>query len=276
MEAALESLARTICLDLLERSRLATEAMGVDWKGSNDPVTEADHAAHRAVAEALPDLTPDVPLVSEEDADSGTVPETFWSLDPVDGTQEFMAHLGEWAFQLALVSQGQPVLAVLGIPSRDVIYLASQGRGCRRGALSAPGMFEFTSRPPVRRQRLVLTRSFPRRPSLKKIVDHHPAQDHILLGGVGYKVHALLCGEGDTYFSAPGTLHAWDLAAPLLVAREAGLVTCATDGSALEVPGHRRSLAQGVLFTRPAFLDSDLGFFRDPEIAALLAHKDPR
>ena len=100
--------------------------------------------------------------------------------------------------------------------------------------------------------------------------DAHPAPDHILLGVVGYKVHALLSGEGDTYFAQPGTLHAWDLAAPLLVAQEAGLSAVAMDGSELTIPSHREGLSQGVLFTRPALLVSNLSFFALPSTTPLL------
>lgn len=276
MDTALEELARDVCRELLQRSRLSEDAMGVSWKGADDPVTMADKAAHAMVAQALPELSPGVPLVSEEDEPRAFSGDSFWSLDPVDGTREFMEHLGEWAFQLALVRHGLPVLAALGIPSRDVLYVARAGAGCRMGRLSRPGLDEFRPLPPERRERLVLTRSMPRRPALAALVQAHPAPDHILLGGVGYKVHALLSGEGDTYFAQPGTLHAWDLAAPLLVAQEAGLSAVAMDGSALTIPSHREGLSQGVLFTRPALLASNLSFFALPSTTELLTRRDPR
>jgi 3'-phosphoadenosine 5'-phosphosulfate (PAPS) 3'-phosphatase len=111
---------------------------------------------------------------------------------------------------------------------------------------------------------------------MQELLRRHPAPDHVLLGGVGYKVHAILAGEADTYFASPGTLHAWDLAAPLLVATEAGIAARATDGSALVVPSHRDGLAQGVLFTRPDLLEANLGFFAGPGIGELLARRDPR
>lgn len=277
MESALELLARDVCRELLQRSLLARDAMGVSWKGENDPVTQADQAAHSMVAAALPSIAPGIPLISEEDEDRPFEGEAFWSLDPVDGTQEFMEHLGEWAFQLALVRKGRPVLAVLGIPSRDTLYLAAADRGCKSGSLGHPApLAPFRSHAPQRRERLVLTRSLPRRPALLELVERHPALDQVLLGGVGYKVHAVLSGEGDTYFAAPGTLHAWDLAAPLLVAREAGLATSSLDGRELTVPSHRKGLSQGVLFTREAYLGTNLEFFAGAEVDDLLTRRDPR
>jgi len=276
MLSSLELLARDVCRELLQRSILTADAMGVSWKGENDPVTQADQTAHRMVAEALPAIAPGIPLVSEEDDEHPFAGDSFWSLDPVDGTQEFMEHLGEWAFQLALVRAGRPVLAALGVPARNTLYLAEADRGCLVSTLDAPELRPFRSHPPQRRERLVLTRSLPRRAGLSAMVALHPAREQVLLGGVGYKVHAVLSGEGDTYFAAPRTLHAWDLAAPLLVAREAGLATSALDGQELTVPPHRRGLDQGVLFTRPAFLEANLEFFARPRVGELLLARDPR
>lgn len=273
---ALEELGRKVGLELLALSTRTREQMGVSWKGVDDPVTLADTMAHAMVAEALLRIDPSIPLVSEEDEAPPVASGTFWSLDPVDGTQEFVEHLGEWAFQLALVRDERPVAAVLAIPSRDVLYLAERGKGCIAGRLSEPGMAPFRSRTPVRRERLVLTRSLPRRPTLQELLRRHHALEHVLLGGVGYKVHSILSGEADTYFASPGTLHAWDLAAPLLVASESGLASCATDGADLAVPAHRDGLAQGVLFTRREYLGANLGFFAGPGIGDLLARRDPR
>jgi len=276
MLSALEELARKVGRELLLRSRQASDCMGVSWKGENDPVTLADRVAHEMVAQALPAFAPSIPLVSEEDEPRPIDGDSFWSLDPIDGTQEFMEHLGEWAFQLALVRNERPVLAVLAIPSRDILYIAERDRGCLVGRLSERGLAPFRSRSPVRRERLVLTRSLPRRPALRELLERHHARDHVLLGGVGYKVHAVLSGEADTYFASPGTLHAWDLAAPLLVALESGLAARCTDGTELVVPSHRDGLGQGVLFTREELLEDNLSFFARSGNAELLARREPR
>lgn len=276
MLGKLESLGRDVGRELLALATREASGLEIAWKGENDPVTVADRAAHAMVVRALPAIAPGVPLVSEEDESRPFDGARFWSLDPVDGTQEFVEHLGEWAFQLALVHDERPVAAVLAIPSRDVLYVAERGAGCWIGRVSEPGLAPFRTHHPARRERLVLTRSLPRRPALRSLLGRHAARDHVLLGGVGYKVHAILSGEADTYFAQPGTLHAWDLAAPLLVAQEAGLAACATDGAELAVPSHRDGLGQGVLFTRPDLLAANLGFFADPAHLALLTTRDPR
>lgn len=251
------------------------ENLGLAWKGEDDPVTEADRSAHRLCLERLPGILPGVPLISEE-GDEESDADLFWSLDPLDGTSEFVENLGEWAFQLALVRSGRPVAAVLALPAVDRIYYAEDGKGCLAGRLSNQELSSYRELDPLRRERLVLTRSLPRRPSLLRISEAHPGGDAILLGGVGYKVHALLSGEGDTYFAVPGTLHPWDLAAPLLVAREAGLACSTLSGGESTVPNSRASVGEGHLFTRPKWLARNLEFFARRDIQALLTVRDPR
>lgn len=269
------SLARDASELLAGYCRATAGELAVEWKSLNDPVTEADKAVHELCADRLPRILPGVPLMGEEGGARDGADE-FWSLDPLDGTSEFVEHLGEWAFQLALVRQGRPVLAAVTLPAVDRFYLALAGGGCTSGRLSDWVATPFASFAPLRKERLVLTRSMPRRPALMELVDLHPATESVLLGGVGYKVHAVLAGEGDTYFAVPGTLHPWDLAAPLLVAEESGLSCRTLTGAAPRVPSHRQSIPEGLLVTRPQWLERNLAFFARPEVAALVVRKDPR
>ena len=269
------SLARDASEVLVKYCRATAGELGVEWKGLNDPVTEADKGVHELCAARLPRILPDVPLMGEEGGARDGAGE-FWSLDPLDGTSEFVEHLGEWAFQLALVRDGKPVLAAVTLPAVDRFYLALAGKGCTSGRLSDWKASPFASFAPLRKERLVLTRSLPRRPSLKRLVELHPATESILLGGVGFKVHAVLAGEGDTYFAVPGTLHPWDLAAPLLIAQESGLSCRTLTGGAPVVPSDRESIPEGLLVTRPQWLERNLAFFAHPEIAELVVKKDPR
>ncbi len=260
---------------LVDFCRASLGDLGVCWKGENDPVTEADKAVHELCAKRLPSILEGVPLVSEE----GGVPEgadEFWSLDPLDGTSEFVDRLGEWAFQLALVRNGKPVVAVVTLPAVDMMYVAVAGLGCQSGRISSDELSIFESFTPLRKERLVLTRSFPRRTSLQQIVQSHPSTEAILLGGVGYKVHAVLAGEGDTYFAVPRTLHPWDLAAPLLVATESGLVCRTLAGEEPIGPSGREPIPTGILVTRPLWLDRNLEFFARPDIVAMTETVDPR
>lgn len=256
-------------LDLLPLARAASELLLAHYlkpreeletrtkADAFDLVTEADSSVQALTEDWLRRLSA-LPLVGEEGgaADGGS---RFWSLDPLDGTREFVESQGEFAFQLALVEDGTPTLAAVALPAWDLVYLARAGQGCRTLRLS-DGLPQPLPSPVVRRERLLLSRSFGRRSDLQELVAAHPAQDRLPCGGVGAKVHGILWGQGDTYLTVPEGMYGWDLAAPLLVARECGLHTSDLQGQELRVPSDRRKLPQGVLFTRPRFAASNLAF----------------
>jgi 3'(2'), 5'-bisphosphate nucleotidase len=103
-------------------------------KDDETPVTSADYASNDVLTQALRQLTPDIPIISEE-----MTPTCFevrknwskyWLLDPLDGTQEFISRSGFFAVNIALVVDGWPVLGVIYWPSEDTVYFAAKGLGC--------------------------------------------------------------------------------------------------------------------------------------------------
>ena len=88
-------------------------AMKVDGKTDGSPVTEADLAADRIIADGLARVAPGIPSLSEERAAQATPPdqESFFLIDPLDGTKEFVAGRNEFTVNLALVTHGTPLRA---------------------------------------------------------------------------------------------------------------------------------------------------------------------
>jgi 3'(2'), 5'-bisphosphate nucleotidase len=120
-------------------------AMRVDGKSDGSPVTEADLAADRIIAEGLARLVPDIPTLSEERVDLAEPPYhgSFFLIDPLDGTKEFVAGRNEFTVNLALVSNGRPLLGIIGAPALGLIWRGLVGRGAERlttgdGAAAAP------------------------------------------------------------------------------------------------------------------------------------------
>ncbi len=104
----------------------------VRLKADASPVTAADEAADALITHALRNLTPSVPVVSEESAAQfgGRVPaERFWLVDPLDGTKEFIGGRDEFTVNIALIEQGAPVLGVVLLPARGELYAGAAGRG---------------------------------------------------------------------------------------------------------------------------------------------------
>ncbi len=104
-------------------------------KADDSPLTKADLAAHHSIVAALAQLSPDIPVVSEEDADSQRHRQpagTFWLIDPLDGTKEFIARNGEFTVNIALVQDACPTMGVVYVPVQDVLYWGGQALGAWR------------------------------------------------------------------------------------------------------------------------------------------------
>ncbi|NDU90531.1 MAG: 3'(2'),5'-bisphosphate nucleotidase CysQ [Ferrovum sp.] len=109
--------------------------LAVTHKGDQSPLTEADLTSHRIIVGALAQLTPHIPVISEEDGKRDTrhsSSECFWLIDPLDGTKEFLAGSGEFTVNIALIVQGQPVWGVVGAPALDLLYWGGRGEGAFR------------------------------------------------------------------------------------------------------------------------------------------------
>ena len=94
-------------------------AMKIDGKLDGSPVTEADFAADRIIGEGLARLVPEVPVLSEERVHLAKPPYggSFFLIDPLDGTKEFVAGRSEFTVNLALVTNGTPLLGIVGAPA---------------------------------------------------------------------------------------------------------------------------------------------------------------
>src|ERR1700733_9637784 len=121
-------------------------AMAVEGKADGSPVTEADLAADRVIAAGLARLLPEVQTLSEERTHLAKLPtaSSFFLTDPLDGTKEFLAGRNEFTVNLALVTDGVPLLGIVGAPALGLIWRGIVGRGAERLIVSG-----VTFSPPV-------------------------------------------------------------------------------------------------------------------------------
>lgn len=112
----------------------------VETKEDNTPLTKADLASHRIISAALSELTPDIPILSEEGGIAGwEVRRTwsrFWLVDPIDGTKEFIKKNGEFTVNIALIEGSVPRLGVVHLPAMGTSYSGEQGKGSFRYSAS--------------------------------------------------------------------------------------------------------------------------------------------
>ena len=108
--------------------------MKIDGKADESPVTEADLAADRIIGDGLARLTPGILALSEERVHLAKPPYagSFFLIDPLDGTKEFVAGRNEFTVNLALVTNGTPLLGIIGAPALGLIWRGLVGRGAER------------------------------------------------------------------------------------------------------------------------------------------------
>ena len=132
--------------------------MTIDGKADGSPVTEADLAADRIIMDGLATLAPQIPALSEERLHDATPPYRglFFLIDPLDGTKEFVGGRDEYTVNVALVSNGAPVLGIVGAPALGRIWRGQVGRGAERLMVTKDGTAR-TAEPIHARARAVCT-----------------------------------------------------------------------------------------------------------------------
>ncbi len=195
-------------------------------KSDDTPVTSADLAAHKLINARLSALTPDIPVLSEEAAG---VPlqeraewERYWLVDPLDGTQEFIAGSGDFATIIALIENNRPVMGVVYGPVSDVVYYATQGDGAFK-ITEDEGTIEITTHIHRQDTRNIAV-AISRRQNISAITDRlDPAWNYHLvpLGSAALKACLVAEGTVDCYLRL-GPTGEWDTAATQCIVEEAG------------------------------------------------------
>ncbi|HWP94728.1 MAG TPA: 3'(2'),5'-bisphosphate nucleotidase CysQ [Gammaproteobacteria bacterium] len=203
----------------------------VEHKEDASPLTEADRASHAAIVRGLAALTPDIPVLSEE---SAAVPpaerrrwDTFWLVDPLDGTKEFIQRNGEFTVNIALVQEGRPIAGLVHVPVSGESYLACAGVGAfhlnARGERSVLRVAPLGAGP----IRVVGSRSH-----RGELLDAYLARlgPHTLVSmGSSLKLCLVAAGKADVY-PRLGPTFEWDTAAAQCVVECAGgqVIACDT------------------------------------------------
>lgn len=215
-------------------------------KADDSPVTAADFASDRAIAEVL-ELT-GWPVLSEESADDSerSRASALWIVDPLDGTREFLAQNGEFSVMIGLVAEGRPVVGAVYLPALDRLYAASSGHGAWvRDAGQAPRRLQCAPADPAR-LRLVGSRSHPD-PLVVELQQALGIQDVQPSGSVGIKCAKIAEGARDLYVHPVPYLKEWDTCAPQIILQEAGGVVSDCTGAELRYNKRDPSQPHGIL-----------------------------
>ena len=197
--------------------------INVTVKDDDSPLTQADQAAHGVICDALSQLTPQWPVVSEESDDAAKAlrltAECYWLVDPLDGTKEFIRRNGEFTVNLALIHHGRPVFGIVHVPVQRLTYWGGLGLGSWRR--SDQGQQAIKVSPPLPGQVLKVVGSR----------SHLTAETQVYLAGlgeyelvsVGSSLKFCLLAEGRAHlYPRLGPTCEWDTAAAQAVVEGAG------------------------------------------------------
>jgi 3'(2'),5'-bisphosphate nucleotidase len=118
-----------------EIERIYAEGCETIEKADGSPVTIADQRAEAIILSRLGEAFPDIPVLAEEEAAAGRIPDIgrrFFCVDPLDGTRGFIERNGEFTVNIALVEDGEPVAGVIYAPDSRLLYYGSRGEGAYR------------------------------------------------------------------------------------------------------------------------------------------------
>ncbi|WP_406689900.1 3'(2'),5'-bisphosphate nucleotidase CysQ [Saccharopolyspora sp. ID03-671] len=196
-------------LELREESTSDPKALG----------DAGDAAAHRLLVEALAQERPDDPVLSEHGVSGPerVAGRRVWIVDPLDGTREFTEPgRSDWAVHVALAERHEVIASAVALPAQGVVL----------------GTGEPPKQPThgIARPRIAVSRSRP--PEFVTEIAEQIGAELVPMGSAGAKITAVVLGEVDAYLHGGGQ-YEWDSAAPVGIARAAGLHTSRLDGSEL-------------------------------------------
>jgi 3'(2'), 5'-bisphosphate nucleotidase len=208
-------------------------------KADGSPVTEADLAADRVIAEGLARLLPQAPSLSEERTHLAKLPTpgSFFLIDPLDGTKEFLAGRTEFTVNLALVTDGVPLLGIVGAPALGLIWRGLVGRGAERLTIAGGSAEPIHTRPippPGKPWIAAVSRSHGDSRT-EAFIDSRPGAVRQIAGSA-IKFCRVAEGGADIYPRLAPTCE-WDVAAGHAVVTAAGGKVMDSQGAALRFGG---------------------------------------
>jgi 3'(2'), 5'-bisphosphate nucleotidase len=219
-------------------------------KEDASPVTEADERAEALILAGLRRLTPEIPVVAEEEVAAGRCPQVgriFWLVDPLDGTKEFINRNDEFTVNVALIEDGEPTLGVVLAPALGRLFAGAKGVGA--WVEDASGRRPIGCRAvPSEGLTVVASRSHGDAAALEAYLGDRKVAA-IRGAGSSLKLCVLAAGEADLYPRLGRTME-WDIAAGHAVLAAAGGSVAALSGTPLRYgkPGFENPhfVAQGL------------------------------
>jgi len=199
------------------------DATKVYKKEDGSPVTKADQASENIIIPALQSLTPNIPVIAEEQAEAGDAPDvrnvdTFWLVDPLDGTKEFIKGSPDYTVNIGLVHKGTPVMGVVYIPVTGDMYYGGEQIGAFYNDIAI-----HTNTPPANnRLNIILSKAAPSSSQIRAYLKEKGIEigDYVMRGS-SLKFCLIADGQADLYPRFVPT-YEWDTAAAHAILLQSG------------------------------------------------------
>lgn len=207
----------------------------VDLKLDKSPLTNADLASNRVIAEGLGGKYPDIPIVSEESSfevnQQSRLSEKYWLIDPIDGTKEFINRNGQFTICVAFMVNGEPTFGIVAAPALGITYFG----GPQMGSFLKDGD-KPKKRIHVARHKTGIIYGSISHPSAstKRYVSEHFNNHVVQECGSQLKFVYVADGKADAYPRLDHTMRIWDIAAGHAILLGAGGSMTRPDGSAID------------------------------------------
>lgn len=234
---------------VLEAGALAQASFGgpltvEDKPDDQGPVSEVDRACDQLLRQRLATAFPQDAILSEESEDDGHWHQAHrvWMIDPIDGTQEYVTGVDQFAVMVGLCIDGQPQLGGVFAPAQDTLLLGTVGEGATAtyGALRNPHSKPLClpQHPKKDHWRVAVSRSHPSA-KVDLLCRQLGSVEQKKIGSVGLKISSVSHGETDLYMATTNRIKLWDTCGPQAVLNAAGGTLVDLLGQPLE---YRRDL----------------------------------
>jgi len=200
----------------------------IESKFDSSPLTKADTCAHEFICEALSGLQPNLPILSEENKGITAYEirknwESFWLVDPLDGTKEFIKRNGQFTVNIALIKNGRPILGVVYAPVLSALYFAEEGAGAFKMTNSKTERL-IREKSKTEKIRVVVSNSHLNQDTQDYISTLSKNADDIAYVKMGSSLKFCVLAEGiaDIYPRLGPTME-WDTGAAHIIVKEAGM-----------------------------------------------------
>ena len=228
LEDIAKNLIKTTELAGKKSIEIQEQGLKIITKPDNSPVTNGDLEVNKMITEKIKNLTPNIPIISEETVDlkKKNTLKTFWLIDPIDGTKEYIAGKDEYTINAALVLNYIPTIGLVGVPKKNRLFY-SYGKNNSYMIESGKTIKLDCKKKTTKGKIFAVSGAEKPAPLILDILKKHKVESFTPMHS-SYKFCVIATGEFD-FYAAKERAYEWDYAAGHAVAENAGAIITTLD-----------------------------------------------